>query len=64
MIEWECQSKLALRRVRKWGTGNLHLVSDSVIGSGRLEFYHREHQSRESVLDILNHLFYISNEET
>lgn len=35
MIEWECQSKLALRRmvmVRKQDIGNLHLVRDSVIG--------------------------------
>lgn len=35
MIGWECQSKLALRRVvlvGEWDIRNLHLVSDSVIG--------------------------------
>lgn len=35
LLEWECQSTLALRKaamVREWDVRNLHSIGDSVIG--------------------------------
>lgn len=35
LLEWECQSKLALKKaamVREWNVRNLHSIGDSIIG--------------------------------